>query len=75
MARENKPTFKELLDQHRITYFYFYAHCLRVPTTEIDAIYRDSVATRGGIEKAIAFLNEEVGTNYTLEDIHMEKIY
>lgn len=72
---ERKPTFKELLEKHRITYFYFYEHCLHVSTAEIDAIYRDSVATRGGIEKAIAFINEEAGTNYTLADIHMEKIY
>ena len=72
---EKKPTFKEILQRHAITYFYFYEHCMNVPTEDINALYNHNVCVRSRGEQMIAFLNKEAGTSYTLDDIYLAKMY
>ena len=70
-----KPTIKELLDRHNITYFEFYEHCTDVPSDVIDVMYKQNTCIRKHGERMIAFINREAGTSYTLDDVFTKEVY
>jgi len=75
MAEEKKPTLKELLERHNISYLEFYEHCVEVSTEEINATCNHNVCTRTGITKMIAWVNKHANTSYTIEDVYVEEMY
>ena len=72
---EKKPTLKELLQRHNIPYTEFYELCLEVPTEDIIVMYKYHTCTRPRLEKMLKFINSRAGTAYTVEDVHVAKMY
>jgi hypothetical protein len=74
MSAVRKPTFKELLKRHNITYMEFYEYCDNVPTEDISIMYRHNRCTKSGAQKMLAFINKWAGTSYTIDDVFIEKM-
>jgi hypothetical protein len=74
MPEISKPTLKELLKRHDITYAEFYQLC-QVPTEDIHIMYRHNRGTKMRIQKMLAFINEWAKTSYTIDDIFVDKMF
>lgn len=72
---EQKPTLKELLERHNISYEEFYERCLEVPTADIKMMYQYHICTKAGLQKMIEFINRRAGTLYKVEDVEVAKMY
>ena len=75
MAQEEKPTFRELLARHNISYLEFYQQCLEVPTEDINVLYNHDLCTQSGLTNMIAWVNKHVNTSYTIEDVYVKEMY
>jgi hypothetical protein len=73
MPEEKKPTLKDLLKRHDISYEEFYEFC-QVPTEDISVMYRHNWGTKTRIEKMLTFINDWAKTLYTIDDIFIERI-
>jgi hypothetical protein len=74
MSEAKKPTLKELLKRHDITYIEFYEFC-QVPTEDISIMYRHNQGTKTRIQRMLAFINDRAKTSYTIDDIFIEKMF
>jgi len=71
----HKPTFKELLDRHHISFSQFYETCVTVPTEDIAALYHYDMCLASNLQKMIAHVNTLTQQSYTPEDVHIKQMY
>jgi hypothetical protein len=74
MPKTSKPTLKELLKRHNISYAAFYEFC-QVLTEDISVMYRHNRCTKASLEKMLAFINDCAKTSYTVDDIFVERMF
>lgn len=74
MPETIKPTLKELLKRHDISYAEFYQFC-QVPTEDLSIMYKHNRGTQTHLEKMLAFINDWAKTSSTLDDIFIEKMF
>lgn len=72
---QNQHTFRELLDENRISFEDFYESCLNVEGQDLWVLYSDNLATKSGLEKIVQHLNSMTGKEYTPEDIFTVHVY
>ena len=70
-----KPTFKELLDRHHISFSQFYETCVMVPTEDIAVLYHYDMCLARNLQKMIAHVNSLTQQSYTTEDVYIKQMY
>jgi hypothetical protein len=75
MSGDKKPTFKDLLEKHHISFSQFYETCIRVPTEDINVLYLYNACFAPNLQRMITHLNLLAQQSYTVEDVYVEQMY
>ena len=75
MPESKKYTLKELLEKHDIAYVELYEFCDKARTEHIQMLYSHNVCTKEALPNIVDFINKWAGTQYTTEDVYVERIF
>ncbi len=72
---QNQLTFRELLEQNRISFEDFYESCLNVDGQDIWMLFSENLVTKGCLERMVSHLNSMTGKQYQVGDVFTTHVY
>lgn len=72
---EARSTFRELLEENRISFEDFYESCLNVEGQDLWVLYSDNLATKSGLERIVGHLNSMTGKQYQVGEVFTTHLY